>query len=1150
MDTIFQRLNTLLEDNDLDDSLGAQTSSLVSLASSVGDLVTNPPQGIDDLGNTLNQLSLPNFELGGDFGGTISSLQQALPSDLSSVTGVLTDGLDQLKSVVGDNLQAVLDDVLKLIEAIYQLTQIDWTCSDSGATGESGTGGDGASEEDSGGAGGGTESGTGTTPGPVSSSLDRLGQTLDALPDPLNVDTLFSYIFERLDSFPRGLLSAAQLPVIDDLRDLLSTLLNWRTAGPEAIRQELDNTLQEVAAYIRDSVRAPLEEMAAAFTALSAQLQVQELAQWAHDVQLHLEQIANAVESNGDLAPVSEDITAYGELLDQFDTLRGNFESNAQQALEDLSQGIDTIVEDLTAAMDRMQSELRPRSAIGFLDNWVCRMNQLYVPEAFGIIQNQIGVLTDRLEQLMEVLDLSIIQEPLQTAAQEARDLVDDLDDAMVGVTSQVQGLFTNVESLVDALNIEEMTQQVEQAIDDFKDELLVQLRNLFEPVRTAISTVITSLDTEIGNLDMEVIENALRDVIERIADVLENTELTQALGRIESAVDQVTQQLQSLSFAPVADLVIEGIEHISETVQEIDPAELNAILKGALKAALAVIPDNLQPYTDPLIDDLGKMIEGEGDCEAQEDPAPLCMVERVCEQPQKLMDQVREFEPAKLVGDKLSKPYQDLLDKMDAFCPTNLLEPLEQELDKFKARLAQDAKPSRALLPLTQLFDQFLAVYDQLDPQTLISPLENSLQEVIDKVMEVLPAEEIFQQFDDILNKIEQILGLGDNVLSRLDQVTDKLEDLAAIPDQFGAWLDTILSNIGNIEDSTLSGLSHAVDHVQAQALGERFTELIQPVRSALTILDGATCHTAFVHVYQRISRSIDSAVPDSDVKTELRGLLDRFDPMAPVNLAPFLSPAELGSSVDTAERALNAALADWDMRYHGADGVLAEMRHTSAGAEQVRQWIRQEAETLLLEPLGRILSIIEPVQEILSDLAQQVRDLVLNIRDKIDGLITGPYSLGGIRDAVQDLIDRLESFDLSFLSGSLEDLFLQVRGKLELVSPARMEGVLDNAFQSLLDALTLDQLLPSDDLEKLDEDYDKLIKALEEKDPKALIEKAVQPDYEDLIPPLLEPFDLTEMFDALIERMRGLDDELKAEMERVNQAYNVMLQAVDQVV
>jgi hypothetical protein len=57
------------------------------------------------------------------------------------------------------------------------------------------------------------------------------------------------------------------------------------------------------------------------------------------------------------------------------------------------------------------------------------------------------------------------------------------------------------------------------------------------------------------------------------------------------------------------------------------------------------------------------------------------------------------------------------------------------------------------------------------------------------------------------------------------------------------------------------------------------------------------------------------------------------------------------------------------------------------------------------------------------------------------------------------------------------------------------------------------------------------------------------VKPEFESKILPLLDAFDVTVLFQLIIERLSALDDELKREVARVNTAYQGLRGAAESV-
>jgi len=95
------------------------------------------------------------------------------------------------------------------------------------------------------------------------------------------------------------------------------------------------------------------------------------------------------------------------------------------------------------------------------------------------------------------------------------------------------------------------------------------------------------------------------------------------------------------------------------------------------------------------------------------------------------------------------------------------------------------------------------------------------------------------------------------------------------------------------------------------------------------------------------------------------------------------------------------------------------------------------------------------------------------------------------------------------------------------------------------VIDALDLDALLPPAEIAALDSAAATVATKLGSLDPAKLVTDAVGPAFEADILPLIEALDITPVFDALIETLRGLDEELKSELGRVNTSYQALLAA-----
>ena len=86
------------------------------------------------------------------------------------------------------------------------------------------------------------------------------------------------------------------------------------------------------------------------------------------------------------------------------------------------------------------------------------------------------------------------------------------------------------------------------------------------------------------------------------------------------------------------------------------------------------------------------------------------------------------------------------------------------------------------------------------------------------------------------------------------------------------------------------------------------------------------------------------------------------------------------------------------------------------------------------------------------------------------------------------------------------------------------------------MLDSLKVNLLISDADVAKLDGDYKAILDKLSALDPGKLITAVVQPEFEKTVLPLLAVFDPGDLLKALFDQLTRVEDDLKAEMGRVN--------------
>ena len=687
--------------------------------------------------------------------------------------------------------------------------------------------------------------------------------------------------------------------------------------------------------------------------------------------------------------------------------------------------------------------------------------------------QEWLGTFMAWFQDIVAGLDLSAIKEPLQTVADTAHEALDAFDQAIAGVTVAVKGLFADVEGLVDQVDLSGLVTELENTLHDFTTQLETQLASLFSPVRDAVHDAVTSLDGVVDEFDPAQIVDVLNDLMSSLEGILDGA--ADAAKEIGDTLQQAADQIKDVSFAPITDEVIHEIDAVTDSLKAIDTSQLTPPLQLALQAALAVLPEDLDPIINPLVDDFDQAVE----------QSAVPALDQLRGEPQKLLDQVKQFEPTTLIGDALSTPFQQLLQEMNAFKPSALLDPVKQQLDQLKNRLKENVDPAKALAPLEPPFNELMAAFDSLKPDAIVKPLQDGIDSAVNAVFSAIPIDATFHEVDEALAKVQDAAAIGDRLVSVLQRVHDVLAAFADAPAQTSAWLEPILTKVDAAgADASLTpqlaALTTALDGTKAAALTARVDAGLDPVLGPLTSVDPHSKLAAIVLAKNAVSRATLNALPDSPEKTAAAAALDRFDPLSADFTRPFESLRSLALVLAAAKTAAHALLDDaWDANFTGPDGALHDMHGLTAGPA-VGQAVRDMVEASFATPLNAAFALTEPLATGVDAIVAEVKKLVDDLDAKLGSLVAGPGSLGDIKDTIEALVDRLHQVNLDFLTTSLNDLFADVRSKLAALDPANLAEALSSDFDELLDQLDLSQALPKADVDELDADYQEVIDKL----------------------------------------------------------------------
>lgn len=1144
MPNISLEIDVALSGNGLDADLSLQGENLGAILDTVKSLVDDPLTEIKDFLFNLESTGLPSLSASTEFQEIFSSLENLLPEDLSSISGDLLDELGELPAKILELIQ-LLEKTLNSLKDLFQIAESDLLCGAesvlpppliplSTLTSLSAARSRSISSQ---------SSPVLPPDAPVgsnflhqiSSSLHAIDEILDILPSPFTIPSFLDWLFQFLTNAGVKEMELTRSLGLDQLVDTLETLVYWQTANTQEILDHIIASIEgmdTLADQSFDEIWTPIDDQIAGVSPLLAGLPIDSLSTSLKDDLISLGNMINT----GDLTAVNPLLASINASLDQFELFQSDFADNQLPEIEALQSQVEQFSRTLSQFMGRLIGLVDVQAP--FEDQFLGLSQFLSPPtdlkkhlEGYSEIFSTIESFFDKIN---DVISPASLEGPAQTIITQIEAIGDQFDTSLTTATLKIQDIFADLNQQIEGIDLSAIIDQLQEDIDNFVQSLIDDLSEAFATVNTAISEQIEQVDTSLDNFSPEAIIDALRSAIEGIADVLSSPDVLGKIEKIQAAIQQVIDAIESLSFTPVTDVVIDQIDEVSGTLSTIEESELNPVLKTALQAALAILPESIQPLTDPLIDEFDELVQA----------GPVTLLDRVKEEPEKLLEKIESFQPAALIAEPISEPFQSLIQQLEAFHPSQLITPVEEEFDRLSQRLTDQLDPEGIVEPVQQIFEQLISQLDELNPEAIIAPINDLLQEGISSLTDAL-------DFDEITGILNQLIAYANTLLDPVNCILNLLQRaiimLTAFDDpttEVNNWLSTVLANLDGITDTSsvqpiLDQLNTSLNNLRANSLTNRANASFDTVRDTLDALTPLQLQLDLIEAYNGISAAAIDALPDSPEKTAIQTALGRFNPLDVDFGKPFTALEQLRESLHDNESERNDAFSVWDDTYFFAGGPLDSLQSLQASPTALRQWIGDAIQTQLAVPFTKLFETVFPYIEVLQATLEPFGALGTKMQETINQLTSGPQALLNIQSSWDQALDRLKAVNLDILADGVNSLFDTIKSELDSISPASIIDSLAEVLTTALSGLTSDLIIDPSLSQDLDDIYSDLLDKLKALDPEILVVEIIQPEYEELISPLLSLFDLSPFFTALIERLEGLKEELNTEIDRVDVSY-----------
>ncbi len=828
---------------------------------------------------------------------------------------------------------------------------------------------------------------------------------------------------------------------------------------------------------------------------------------------------ADALETT--LGPVQRAVvTTFESLSDTLDTLDPAAAAGyatlqarlgaVEMAINALSPPLLTLYQTLQAAVDsslwntffatyRTLLEALPLASIPSLEDIINT-----IADAFNGLLSSLYMTLDvadlhaRLEGFNQGLQQALATSPIGQARQKIVDFLGDIRHTIESVPTEViqqtvEEMLGRVRQELDSLGISQVQQQITEALNSAETFIA---DNLNDALTTNVRTAVVQLLSQLRNLPLGDLFRALENALQQLNGLIEQVEnaVTEPVNQLQALL----AQLDTLSFEPVGNEVIDEINEIKQRLQAINPNALSDVEKLAIKAALAVLE---------AIDLENTVVRGlkEGFHTVQDEvKSRLNAIETALHN---FMDQIGIFDPQKLLGpvNDFCTQANALVDRLNA---RTLAAPLYKRVDDLIAGLEAIA-PQRLLDPLQGPYDTMMGVVNQLDPAQWLTPL-NTLYAEIDHLISFVDITPLMDELDrrqkalfaeirtsllsalDGLSLPEPLQGFFAAMRPVIEGLTDALfGDPATELTRVGADLSSRfrLTSLFTPLDDVFDRFVAMVDAIPPDDLVGTMNTIRETLGFGLDILDPNTAIERLRSVYgllEQVSpaRLLDAALglpalqlqfeaqvatAPPDRQADVVAVRARFDTVITL-VVPDVPASHIRPLLD-AHNALRESLR---RRINALDAT---------GAAEAYSRVRRQIDRLLPDflrspvPLTHadILAGIDRLRP--SQLAAQL-DLVLDrflseVQPIADGLadVTNAF-FGGIRDALQ-LVNPLT------LKGNVAAIYDAIRAKVRILNPDDIaQDIRDNVLTPLL--APLNAINPATLKAEIGAAFDRILQAL----------------------------------------------------------------------
>jgi len=732
-----------------------------------------------------------------------------------------------------------------------------------------------------------------------------------------------------------------------------------------------------------------------------------------------------------------------------------------------------------------------------------------------------------------------------------------DVDNITAPITDGIEAIMALPQTLTKALEALKLT--VKQALDSIRtaieaiplDTVANAIRQVLEPIAEALAFVgdlveriQAALNTAVGVLQgaLDTAENAvdtvkteLDNLFQGVKGYIDQLNLEGVIGEVAQQIDNFVQLLAQADMSPFFDTVVDAI---NTTTGVVDKVPFEMLPDSMEQEVIDVIRPVKQVDVNAFKGQIENLLQIGPDGTFQLRPELENTLSAIQAKYDEVLETIRQADPHALLAD-INTELQKLQDRIETLTPSVALEPVQQAIDQIKAVIG-DFDLNATLQPLSDGFNTVLEKVDEYKPSMFLQEVESKLSEAREAVFAPLQLERWTEELNKLRSQALELIDPLDpaNLQPLLESVVGELQSHAAdlpkleLAGALGSLFSAILGgSAGAVRAGSYASILEWMQNKNGtQLLGELARQASSSIDAARVSVQQVDPQAIILRLQPALNqvRTTLQTLPDGDGKTELLSCSVALNIETPLSgfaaqRQTYLATLQQASASFT--QLANTGLSEVDI-------AVERLLNAFSPFNFARDLFRQLLGVIGVEGLEQGLSTIVnnvfavATPQRLTDILQPI---FTALKGRVENLLDGFFN--PVIDAVADLQALKDQLSLASLMADLDSVHAAARAQIQTLHPDQLLGDTVSAFND-----TQAQVLAFDPLGPLTEALTMLqissVRVLDKLDgeeilktPLAIYDDIMQAleqlDLEGLLTPVL---DVLDTIAAKVDK--GLDD------------------------